>query len=713
MPANRFDTSKEHEYVSSYVPLPFEQIGALGAKLTEEHANKQAEADALANELNKIKVSNEVLSEGTTDDLGIKSRSTGYGEFKNQVINKYTEANRKLADEYQAGNLDSRQFTQRVNQLKSDFSGDYQKLKIAEVNSAAIEEANKKYREDEQAGANPFILNKLAEEGRRLLDSPYEVQYQGAPIGKVADLEDLKNKYASNFKEQILSSGAGIRDEKTGYITWKDKSGVTKTRIENSVKKTFDEDPILGSQTREQTWRFLRDRGLDWNSEVALQDGTKVKAGEYYYNSLKQNFIDGVVAKAESSEQKADRKKDWMFDDDRKAAADAKKQDYLNNPLDLLHPTVQTSQDLNKNNPFSDLFSFDDNGKAIVNPHNDGSMTEKYTYVTQGGETHEGIRTKPGVNYKLITKKVFAANEYYASIGKLDEMKKQFTKDGKLDVLGMAEQGLKDIAQNYKSGNLNSLSIAVFPEAVQNQMTNYILPKSTVTADGDIKVLNSGMISGMTLLDASGNNIPESEENKIKILTNASIIGPSYVHPDALRVSLPNGSEILLKTNSSNLANANSEITKFVQESSKAMIAPKSHAQQVYDDKLEYEQNKNTINKLEKSNNPLDKYKLELIKSKVGTLYNLKNQGFIPSTSTTLPNGDEVYVYTKYSTNGKPVDQKVIIMNPGVNGIRETTIPNVAAEAYSYNFKVPAFNANAQNKVAKNVETFETTEDDQ
>ena len=52
-------------------------------------------------------------------------------------------------------------------------------------------------------------------------------------------------------------------------------------------------------------------------------------------------------------------------------------------------------------------------------------------------------------------------------------------------------------------------------------------------------------------------------------------------------------------------------------------------------------------------------------------------------------------------------------MNPGVGGIRETTISNVAAEAYSYNFKVPAYNANVRNKASKDAETFETSEDDQ
>jgi len=323
MGLNRFSTVGQSEYTEQHVPLPFEAIGNLGAKMTQEHAAKQAEADALADQLNKIKVSNQVLSEGSGEDLGIKYRNTGYGDFKNQVLNKYTLANKQLADDYQAGKLDAAQFAQKVEQLKSDFNGDYQKLKIAEANSAAIEEADKKYREAKQAGASPFILNKLAEEGSRLLSNPYGNEYKGAPIGEALDVEDVKNKYADKFKSQIFSSGAGRRDA-NGMIIYTDKSGVSKQRVIDSVNATFEND-LIGAQTKEQTNRFLRDRGLDWDSEVTLQDGSKVKAGDYYYNSLKQDFVNGVVAKAESSELKKQIKQDWILKDQMHAAAEDKK----------------------------------------------------------------------------------------------------------------------------------------------------------------------------------------------------------------------------------------------------------------------------------------------------------------------------------------------------------------------------------------------------
>ena len=675
---NRYTNINWNQPMSSYVKPPLEMLQAVGAGMQKNYEQSVDETYKL----------NDLMATVNSIDE--------HKPFKKVLENKYYPKLQEITDKI-------------VNQGDMSAKRDLNRLAREWQNDPLRNELEKSYQDYNVDVKN---VTKLKEEGKYTdVYDPFK-SFKG--ISETGEINPYRIKGARPVQD-YLKTGTGLME------------GIKSSGSNGKSYNIDDNGNIIGL---ERGWEAIYQKDVDRVAQNSLIPFLKSNEGQFFideykhrnpnatiedignagYNYLKNLGNKQIFNKTESGR---DFKYSPWADDAWKAAADAKKQDYLNNPLDLLHPAVQTPQDLNKNNPFSDLFNFDDKGNAVVTPHNDGSMTEKYTYVTQGGETHEGIRTKPGMNDKLITKKVFAANEYYASIGKLDEMKKQFTKDGKLDVIAMSEQGLKDMAQNYKSGNLNSLSIAVFPEAVQNQMTNYILPKSTVAANGDIKVLNSGMISGMTLLDANGNNIPESEDNKIKMLTNASIIGPSYVHPDALRVSLPDGSEILLKTNSSNLANANSEITKFVQEASKAMTAPKSRAQQVYDDKLEFETNKNTISKLEKSTDPLDKYKLDLIKSKLEPLNNLRNQGFIPSTSTTLPNGDEVYVYTKYSVDGKPVDQKAIIMNPGIGGIRETTISNVAAEAYSYNFKVPAYNANVRNKVAKDVETFETTEDEQ
>ena len=43
---NRFDTSQQQEYVHNYIPLPFQEISALGEKANKNFAEgKQAEAE--------------------------------------------------------------------------------------------------------------------------------------------------------------------------------------------------------------------------------------------------------------------------------------------------------------------------------------------------------------------------------------------------------------------------------------------------------------------------------------------------------------------------------------------------------------------------------------------------------------------------------------------------------------------------------------------
>jgi hypothetical protein len=316
---NRFSVSPNDLYTQQYVPKPFEAMYKVGMNMQKEHETQQAESDALSDALNKIKVANEVISEGSGDDLGIKSRSTGYGDFKNQVINKYALANKQLADEY-ATTGDATKFKQGISKLKSDFSGDYQKLKIAEANSVAIEEADKKYREAKHAGANPHVLNALAEEGARLRENPYAVQYKGAPISELVDTPKKVNEYANNYADQIMKTYQPVKDAH-GYLTYKDTHGVGRARIIEGAGHNYDLDNELTSDAREQAIRALRDHGVDLNSDQ----------GKEMYNSLlqqhKEKFITSVVDKAEKSVQNLDRKKDIIGAEERlaKKEEDAKK----------------------------------------------------------------------------------------------------------------------------------------------------------------------------------------------------------------------------------------------------------------------------------------------------------------------------------------------------------------------------------------------------
>lgn len=312
MPVNRFDQPIGQRYVSQYVPLPFQELAALGENIQKRSQTADDQMSALEKMIADVNVANEVLSEGSGDDIGLKFRSTGYLDYKNELLNKVKTGHAELYDKYKNNEIDLREFEKRARDFNNQFKQDFSKLKLAEANSKVIEDMNKKIREHKQASSNPFLLNQLGEQGTDFLKDPFIKEYHGASIDDALDLEKIKNEYAKDFKSQIISSGAGT--DKNGYIIYTDKSGVTRDRIINSVNSTFDSDPFIGKQTREQTNRWLRDNGLNWNSEIKLNNGSVVKAGDYYYGNLKQDFIEGVVAKAEQSDIKKQIKKDYLFE---------------------------------------------------------------------------------------------------------------------------------------------------------------------------------------------------------------------------------------------------------------------------------------------------------------------------------------------------------------------------------------------------------------
>lgn len=438
MAANRFDTSANQEYVSTYVPKPFELMYKLGMGMKQEHEKQQAESDALADQLNKIKVVNEVLSEGSGDDLGIKSRKIGYGDFKNEVLNKYSQESKRLADEYQATG-DADKFKQGIAKQKADFSQDIQKLKIAEANSAVIEEMNKKIRENKDIGieGNEYVLNPLAEEGRRLLDNPYTTQYQGAAIGDALKIEDEINKSAQHFADQI--GQGGVRTDSHGNVIYEKTHGVTADRIKDEVYRSYDKG--VGLHTQQQVLRSLRNAGIDPNKEKIIKVPTKfdatgkptafeeVKTTEFNdrYNQAKQNYAQAVVAKAEKSVLDQTIRKDWQlakqwdWAHDQKVVEDATK---------LIGDALPGSQvDVLSKDPDAQEFI----GKGIIKVNADGSIDlDRNAVLAEKG--------------KIFTVKNTAGKTYtFSTQQEASTFVKNMSKDGGMKFTGITQKPNSDL----------------------------------------------------------------------------------------------------------------------------------------------------------------------------------------------------------------------------------------------------------------------------
>jgi hypothetical protein len=748
MAVNRYTTVDWSAPTSSYIPKPFEQMMMVGKTMQKEHADKQTEADALANEINKIKVANEVISEGSGDDLGIKSRSTGYGEFKNEVLNKYTQANKQLSEDYQAGKLDSNQFSQKVNQLKNDFSGDYQKLKIAEANSAAIEESDKKYREAKHAGANPFVLNELAAEGARLRENPFQTSYKGAPIADFVDSQKALNDYAGNYQKQILNSGSGKRD-KFGNIDYSSVSGVTKKRIKEGVTSTFDNDAI-GIQTKSQVTRILRDQGLDWNSEVPLKDGTKVKAGDYYYNHMKQDFIDGVVAKAESSDLSKSISKDWMFerDLDKQDAEETTSKNTWNlyaqnaNP-DPSNAVAKALHEANPNSAFKvnssgevedvkedelgvkRVVTYKDNSGKVWNPQNPPSQWKFYkdektfkidhpdiawkggfgedrgVFISSGGtEVSVPYNLKP--EYKKISntdvyaKQVSEVFQWAASTG-------QYVKDKPSDV--QYKELLPKYKTAIKNGSLNSAYIPQFDAETAANFKETFAPKVVTTSNGTT-VKDPGLVSNW-VIDGVSNN-----EEKMKILNNFNPIGLDLAKSGSnLLISSEDGKEYSVNMNNPTLKSTFNSLTKFIKANNIAKINPvQVDTKDVMKTTSAYLTNlaNESINFAQQNGfNPTDAQNqvMEATSSYVKKANNLKNTGYVPTSTYKDPSTGTIAVsYINHSTPGGQ-DVKVLKFHPGVDQefeeISEATFTREVEQK-----ALGAFAANLNTKGSKTTGSF-------
>jgi hypothetical protein len=336
---NRFSVSPNDQYISQYVPKPFEAIYKVGINMQKEHETQQAESDALSDALNKIKVTDQVLvNTPGASQSGLGYASTGYSKYKNDIINQFSQESKKLADEYYATG-DAAKFRQGVAKQKSDFANAYQKLKIAEKNSEAIDAADKLYRENKEAGRDNYIVNQLAEHGDEFIKNPYLSEYKGAPIGEALNEQEYMHKDSKDFADQVLSFNPAIKDSH-GYINWKTFTGVAKERVEDYVDRTYTPDNGIGKHTVERIKRQMIAEGKPLDSKN--EDGTY--EFDTRFNERKAQYKQGLIDLAVKNTVNEDRKKDWEAAQDRSWAHDKK---VANDAINIVGNSLPGDEEVN------------------------------------------------------------------------------------------------------------------------------------------------------------------------------------------------------------------------------------------------------------------------------------------------------------------------------------------------------------------------------
>jgi hypothetical protein len=348
--ANRFDVGTPQKYVSIY---PFQELAAIGEKLNARAGQAQQKMSAIEDAISKMEVEDQVITEGSTlgDQYtpGVQWASTGYGQFKNNLLNTVKTAHEDLTALWQAGEISISDLERQSNILNKNILKDYNKLSLAAENSKVIKEINKKYRENQDVPNSPFVLNTLAKAGSEFLKDPFALNYVGAPIAKLLTEMDYVNKYASGFKDSDIAQFQTAAD-KNGYIDYGKITGVTADRVK-AVAQDVDTDPEIGSQLKQQAYRDVANMMDPNNSNFNV-------AVQKQYEGYKNQFIQSVLAKAVGQTTTHNLKFDRL--------GETKKLQDEMNALQVSGLIPGDPQTINMDSAFKDITSYNDKTKSHV-----------------------------------------------------------------------------------------------------------------------------------------------------------------------------------------------------------------------------------------------------------------------------------------------------------------------------------------------------------
>jgi hypothetical protein len=362
--ANRFDVGTPQKYVSIY---PFQELAAIGEKLNARAGQAQQKMSAIEDAISKMEVEDQVITEGSTlgDQYtpGVQWASTGYGQFKNNLLNTVKTAHEDLTALWQAGEISISDLERQSNILNKNILKDYNKLSLAAENSKVIKEINKKYRENQDVPNSPFVLNTLAKAGSEFLKDPFALNYVGAPIAKLLTEMDYVNKYASGFKDSDIAQFQTAAD-KNGYIDYGKITGVTADRVK-AVAQDVDTDPEIGSQLKQQAYRDVANMMDPNNSNFNV-------AVQKQYEGYKNQFIQSVLAKAVGQTTTHNLKFDRL--------GETKKLQHEMNALQVSGLIPGDVKTIDINPAFKDIVSYDDKSQAYA-LNKDPYQIEKPKYI--------------------------------------------------------------------------------------------------------------------------------------------------------------------------------------------------------------------------------------------------------------------------------------------------------------------------------------------
>ena len=660
MPANRFDTSKEHEYVSSYIPLPFEQIAALGEKTQKKYDSAIDDTYKLKDLMTKVPAIHD-------PNLGLSNLKKKQ-DLDAQFAPKIDELTNKII----SGDANA---YRELEQVKRDFVNNPIRQELE--NSYAD---YKTYKEDiiKKGGKYDRLLDDYY--GQQLVDESGELKpfrYSGMEDSLDAPkrFKEIMGDIAEDAKSwDIESLGTdGIKIGNKGK-----RAGVSETKVNNVVNNKVN--LALNTDEGKQFVKRLRRMKPDITNEELINETRKALFSSAY-EQIGSNIESGNSIGLTDM---------WTRQQDKKDLEAPKNPWNMYVPNADPDPSNSISKALYNANPNS-AFEVESNGEIKDIKSDELGTKNTLVYKDNQGKVWNPSNLPAGWSYKKDSRggdyfestggtKVYTATlqsdvqkinttDIYAK--QVNEVLQWAAATNQLDKNSPGSENYANLLPKYKAaiknGALNSHYVPQFDAETAANFKETFAPKLVTTANGTT-VKDPGLVANWVIEGVSSN------EEKNNILNNFNPVGLDMVKGgDNILINSVDGKEYSVNMNNPSLKATFGELSKFIKDNNTAKINPtKTDSKQTLKSVSNYLTNlANDAIALSNTQglNPVDaQNEIMTVTSSYETKANdLIKRGYIPTTSYQDPTtGTFAVSYINHSTPGGQ-EVKVLKHHSGVD----------------------------------------------
>lgn len=300
MPSNRFDTSVQQQYVSQYVPMPFEAIGALGAQTQAAHEKSLKDLE-VTDPIAKLNPRTTFRVYDASAPEGVRDVNLDWTQQRDQALNVLNAEKNKITDEYmQSGDVEtfkrkSREYLNKATQVHSDLS-------VKEAVAKQITDYNKELAKNGNFSLQGHLGQKLLDYNTQFLKDAADPEkplreYNPYNIAAPTDRPEEVKKYFSGMGREIFDSFSDPTN--TGYIRTKYREGLSGDKISKAFNSWYQHSKVQ-DDIRLEALDFAARHGIeDTQAKVKIQvPVSKDAKGNITYKEEEMPWIDAYEERA-------------------------------------------------------------------------------------------------------------------------------------------------------------------------------------------------------------------------------------------------------------------------------------------------------------------------------------------------------------------------------------------------------------------------------